>query len=285
LINFTNTTVCLTPIRFRNLKTNLAAAASLTWRPANGSATPARASTIWAYNQTYALSNVNSSTEAWTIERDVIDGVYIGQAFLCNVVEPVGPTSSAFIGMGSGGGTSNMFNLMLFNNTILQKMNSFYDDGTVWPRLYSPTWVVGNFDDDCNIKGDEGSPADGGRYGNRPQIYCVGYSHNLLPETYNIGSPGSFQQGQTDGFPGVNSYATNSIIGSTNTMWKFTRRGSFAITTGVGNGDYRYLSTSPAFQFVGPRVLSHKTDGATTSEVDPPGAFTSGNLRHAGIGF
>jgi hypothetical protein len=121
--------------------------------------------------------------------------------------------------------------------------------------------------------------ASGTRYGNRPQAFNVGFNHNLLPETFNIGTPGTFQQGLINNFAtGVNSFSTNSAIGSTNTLWKFTRRASFAVANGAGNGDYRYLSDSPAFQFIGPRVLSHKIDGPS-SAIDPPGAFTAGNLK------
>lgn len=279
LFSLTNTTTSTTPILFRMLKTNTTGGASITFRNANAATVPARPSTIWAYNQWYGITN--TSQDVWTITRDgAFSDSYIGQAYLCNVVESIGATPSAFLAIGAGGSTSNMINVMLFNNTILNKVNWFYDDGgTSEPRVYSPSWSIGNYVDDTNIKGDAYG-SDAGRFGNRPQVYNVGFNHNILPETWNIGTPESFQQGVKDEAYGANSWSTNTS--TTNILFQFTRRGSYTTVPGIGNGNYRYLTPSPAFRFVGPRVLSHKSDGIT-SAIDPSGSNKSGNAKYGGL--
>lgn len=268
LFNFTNTTTGITPVLFRNLKTNIIAA-DLTFRDSS-SAVRCRVSTIWAYNVFLALSNNN---DAWSVRRDIINADYIGKAHLANVVETRAASQAGVVDFGSSGSTSNMPNMLIWNNAFLLKLNWFYDDGTtVLPRVYSPSWVIGNYCDDTNIKGDEFATANGARYGNRPQMWGVGFNHNILPETFNIGTPGSFAQF----YYGLNSFGTNGT--TTNILWNFTRSGRFTTAIGAGGGDYRYLSQSPAFKFNGPRVLSHKLDGPT-SALDAPGAFTAGNVR------
>jgi hypothetical protein len=268
LINFTNTTTGITPVLFRNIKTNIIAA-DLTFRDSSAAVRP-RVSTIWAYNVILALSNNN---DAWSIRRDIVNVDYIGKAFICNLVEQRAASQAGIVDFGSSGSTSNMPNIMLFANTFLLKANWFYDDGTtVLPRFYSPSWVVGNYLDDVNIKGDEFATANGARFGNRPQMWGVGLNHNLMPESATIGTPGSFQLF----YYGLNSFSTNATTVATWANFSNSQRYTTAVS--AGNGQYSYLSTSPTFRFQGPRVVSHRFDGPA-SAIDPPGAFTAGNVK------
>lgn len=269
LIAFTNTATTLTPILFRPFKTNQVAV-ELTLRQSS-TAVRARPCTIWAYG--WFLNISNNTTDILQCRRDILNADYIGQAYLGNLVETRAASQAGILDFGSSGSTSNMPNVMLFGNTFTPKVNWFYDDGTtVLPRVYSPSWVVGNFMDDTNIKGDEFATANGARYGNRPQMWGVGFNHNLLPETFNIGTPGSFQQF----YYGLASFGTNQT--TTNIWVQFKNSARYTTAIGAGGGTYSYLSTSPAFKFIGPRVLSHKLDGPT-GRYDPPGAFTAGDPR------
>ena len=274
LIDLTNTgTAIQAGVLIGNLKTN-SYGLQQTIQNQNAGFRP-RPVTVWVYNQFYGVTN--TSSDIITFKRDNIQSDYIGGTIAGNIIEAISDTSLGVASIYGTATSSNAPNTKIWNNSFPGvKINWFYDDGSggAEPKYYSPSWAGGNLFEDTNIKGDTFSPADGGRFGNRPQMFSVGWSYNVFPEVYNVGAAGSFQQP----FFGLGSYSTNSI--TTNTFIGYLDGKAWVTSIGAGRGDYRLRSDSKLWQLPnGNFILPFDSRGTPRGRLDPAGAHTSGNVR------
>lgn len=229
--------------------------------------------TVWAHNKVFQ-SNVVAS-DSFDMERRENDIGWDGGAFIQNEVEVVtNPSVNGVMNMGSATTTTNIWNLLFFNNTLAGvKMNWFYND-ELPTRIKLLNFASGNIIDDVNIKSDEFSPANGARIGNHAVQYSVGWYGNMFPETHLVGAAGTFFHR----FKGLNGFGEENT--NRPTYLRYTDRKAFTITSStVGRGNYRLLSDSPSFQLKAPWILPFDFEGNPRSEIDPPGAYSAGNVR------
>lgn len=174
---------------------------------------------------------------------------------------------------------------IIWNNTFVgqrgphgfDNASSFAGSGSAERQLNT---IKNNSCDNINIKNDKDSSQSGAHLGSLcvdNGVNCIG---NVDPDTQWM------DPAWGGDFLGIGSYrATNSPGRGLDSGWavwhKYVNRQSASGLTNViaGNGDYRLQSGSPEFKLSTSWVLPFDLDGKARSAIDPPGAFTAGNLK------
>ena len=218
-------------------------------------------------------------------------------AVVQNVFEITTQSTSQELASWGGGADSECNNWLFWNNDLLGERtfdgymnvnaNTFRRDN--WSRLGDVVTQMNTKHDNHN---GTGGP-NGARLGGWPVNYGVGWEGVASLQSTNFSAAGSFQHE----FIGMNSYqprtSTYDSLGEPNGIpnptnfarWTLDGSDYGSVITGSGNGNYRLLSESPLFMISTPWVLPFDLEGKSRSAVDPPGAYSAGNLRQAPLGF
>jgi len=222
-----------------------------------------------------------------------------GAAIIQNILENIRTNSPGTLDFLQADSTTGFgTNVIYWHNTINGERFSYgYDaiNTIAHPRyqwsIYNNIWSDANTKHDTFTGDTDG--AQGARIGGWPVLYGVSHVGNFNVEATNTEAGGSFILE----FAGLGCYQP-AITPGTQPLVCGQNQASFAayvsdqsITNklfGVnasGSGDYRFRSESPVWRTVGKWVLPYDIEGHTRSAVDPPGAYISGNLKQAPIGF
>lgn len=214
-----------------------------------------------------------------------------GAAIIQNVVEQVGGSSAGrTFSIGSSTASSDDTNttpniLCWYNTSVGQRMN--WQEGAGGAASSSVQAhreyceLLNNLGDNINSKDDLDYTANGSRTNSWHVMYGVGASGNIDLEAYGMDSYWNWE------FAGVCSYWFGNAgnTDATNMPAYFDREaGDGVATIRPGGGDYRVKSES----FLQTRqtrwVLPFDLEGCRRGEMDPPGAYCSGQPRK-GAGF
>ena len=266
-LDMTNSSAtCFIPVMVGNRR-SLRAGAVLNIRNYDSGQLP-KPSTYWAHNFLTQSNSTESPMDITMNNSASWRGVWIAN----NMFEEVANVTGS---MELGVEETNLWNVVIAGNTVLNKVNWFYNAAGAYRVPYGPSWVMNNFMGDANIKGDifsTSAAADG----NQAMINGVGFYNVSMPEIFTIGTAGTFQHE----YAGIYGYTTNTT--TTNSWPQFTDLKAFTTNTvsATGGGNYRPLSTSPLFAFrPAYGVLRHDIEGAPRGAIDPPGAYVAGNVR------
>lgn len=203
-----------------------------------------------------------------------------GGAFVQNVIEHwkgQGGNASVYIAADSATGP-HINNILIWRNTVAgQRVNIGYNDSGSAP-YYRDWWSqVGNSWDDDNIKTDDfgGSPS-AARIGNWNLVWSVESSGSYRGEI--VGTNGTIgAQGFVAEFVGMGSFWQTV---QTNAIKRYVDSGAYnGDQPGHGFGNYRLRSDSPLFRLTGKWVLPGDIEGNPRSVIDPPGAYSAGNVK------
>lgn len=201
--------------------------------------------------------------------------ISFGIAIIQNVIESAQQGSS---GQTASFGTVNRDSISItnmlswYNSWLGGKMNVFYDytNGTHWAIGCS---FIGDYTEDWNQKTGNFSPTSEIGYGGWAVQYGVDNQVHISSEI--TGAPGDFFAR----FSGINGWM--SEVELTNSWAHHINRAAyyFRIGNGEGNGNYQLTSYSPLFRWFGVNKLPFDINGIARSNMDPSGAYSSGNRK------
>jgi hypothetical protein len=195
-------------------------------------------------------------------------------AVVQNVFEKCGGTGPL---ASFGGSTGNSTNVLIYNNVFVgERIADMYENHPANSNVMNHIFIRNNYFDLVGYKTDTTLATDGNRINNWPVMWQVGCSGNYYAETRVSSAAGQFPPE----FFGLNSY--HPVGSGTNLMdvFKWTSRKSNGAVSATGGGNYRPFSDSPGFRDMGCAwLLPFDLDGFSRSNIDPPGAYSSGNLQ------
>lgn len=211
-----------------------------------------------------------------------------GLAVVQNVLENCNNTQP-LLWIGGDGNLNTINNAIVWHNTLSgQRRNAAYNDAGAAAVSRSYWSDKNNIYEQDNIKTDTYTVGpNAARIGNWSQLYGVGASGNFDCEVVggNLGAGGAFCRefaGLKCYRPAV-SYATQPVTSGTNpiTFVGFINRQSRTQgAAGLGNGNYRLATTSPARLFTRDFILAVDIAGLPRVAIDNAGAYAdpvSGN--------
>lgn len=138
-----------------------------------------------------------------------------------------------------------------------------------------------NTTDNINFKSDQVSSANAAHLGSWPLVYGVGFMGNVEQD------PAWMDSGWVSDHGGISSVMATNVSGRGLTApWAvfhgYVNRQTASGLTNVieGRGDYRLISSSPLFRLNTTKWgLKRDLEGKPRSAIDPPGAYTDGNVK------
>jgi hypothetical protein len=271
--DITNGCTIKSPLFVGNLKTNYESTHTLLFLMQSGDeASPSKPTPVNILYNNRIFNITNNTAPFSSYEPDASNSAnYRGVVVANNLIEELKITVYDF-NLGETSGRTNLSNYLIWNNTWPGvKINAFYAQAA-YELTRNQIFLVNNFFDDWNIKADVFA-SNGSLTQNWSVVFGVGFWGNSMPETYNVGANGSFQ----NEFAGV--YGFNPTLTTTNTYARFVDRKAAGAANGTGLGDYRILSDSPLLNFRSRWVLSHDVAGQYRGGYDAPGAYSTASPR------
>lgn len=207
-----------------------------------------------------------------------------GMAIIQNIFEFC-RQAAAQNAMQVSGGSDGYYNtnIIIWHSLLTgQRILYRYNDAGSAPLWKYIDGVIGNlWDCEVGLKSDRFPPGDGGRVGNWPVMYNVGWHGNWFAETDPQGGGGSFPPyalGQRSFYEvlGADAYGLRFALKRSAAVWV----SGFS----QGFGDYRLLSGSPARRMIVDRwPLPYDIDGRVRGATDPPGPIATGGRARRGL--
>lgn len=197
------------------------------------------------YNNFWGCMQLGSSAVQFAKNFNVTNGYFIGNDVF-EYVTNISPSGRFDFGTANG---LNYTNFCFVENVIVGAPAQVrYNDDTANPSWGIEFQSANVYWDNFDIKGyaftGGSTGASGGRVGNRSQDYGVAFECNVMNETANLQSSGSF----LPDFGGVNLVGVNVDNGNTGggrtdlmgARVSFVNRKAYDGTVYTGNGDYRW---------------------------------------------
>lgn len=249
-----------------------------------------------AFNKFYQINHNGAGAMTFYQTTHLTNGAVFAQNLMESVSTNAADTDICFHCDGS---TVGITNFMRHGNTLVGKVNSFYNDSGSAAAYGTLCSDRNNIWTDDNTKHDTFTTANAARIGNWWLLYGVSCSDNYQLECATSHSPGEFLRE----FAGLRAYQpvwTNSNgyygqpvgnAGFANSFPypKFVDDQSYSGTgdTSAGAGNYRLQSPAPSASNPAPAdwIWPFDLDGNNRGGFDPPGAYASASPRKGGAFF